>query len=64
MGTHNHCSGAKIRKKYHFFFILKIFIFYNFKNLCILHGLVFVMNTMSKEHSGLSTMASKDDGMI
>ena len=24
-------------------FLLKIFIFYNFKNLCILHGLVFEM---------------------
>ena len=29
--------GAKKKK------ILKIFIFYNFKNLCILHGRVFVM---------------------
>ena len=26
-------------------FILKIFIFYNFKNLCILHGHVFVMDS-------------------
>ena len=25
-------------------FLLKFFIFYNFKNLCILHGQVFVMN--------------------
>ena len=33
--------GAKI-KKYQFF-LLKIFIFYNFKNLCIWHGHVFIM---------------------
>ena len=28
-------------------FLMKIFIFYNFKNLCILHGHVFVMNIHS-----------------
>ena len=33
---------AKIRK-ISFFFLMKFFIFYNFKNLCILHGHVFVM---------------------
>ena len=33
---------AKIRK-ISIFFLLKIFVFCNFKNLCILHGLVFVM---------------------
>ena len=30
-------------KKNSKFFLLKIFIFYNFKNFCILHGHVFVM---------------------
>ena len=34
---------AKIRKISDFF-LLKIFIFDNFKNLCILHGHVFVTN--------------------
>ena len=28
--------------------LLKIFIFYNFKNFCILHGHVFVMNAMKQ----------------
>ena len=35
-------SRAKIRKNIENF-LLKFFIFYNFKNLCILHGQVFVM---------------------
>ena len=32
----------RLAEKYHFF-LLKIFIFYNFKNLCIMHGHVFGM---------------------
>ena len=38
---------AKIRKKKKSKnLLLKIFIFYNFENLCILHGHVFVMNVV------------------
>ena len=43
--THNLCFGAKIRK-YHFFFLMKFSFFYSRKNLCILHGHVFVMSTV------------------
>ena len=34
---------SKNKKNVNFFFLLKIFIFYYFKNFCILHGRVFVM---------------------
>ena len=43
-GGSNECPqfmfGAKISE----FYLPKIFIFYNFKNLCILNGSVFIMN--------------------
>ena len=39
--THNLCFGAKIRKISRL--SDEIFIFYNCKNLCTLHGQVFVM---------------------
>ena len=42
-------------------FLLKIFISYNFKNLCILHGQVFLMNIYDFEkeidHRGYSDPA-------
>ena len=42
--THNLCFEENTKH-----FILKIFIFYNFKNLCILHGHVFMMITISEK---------------
>ena len=38
-------------------FLLKIFIFYNFKNTCILHGRVFVMHSGNQVHSGVGCVA-------
>ena len=46
MCTHNLCFVQN--KKNINFFLLKIFIFYNFKNLCKLHGRVFVMSLKSQ----------------
>ena len=40
---------AKIRKNIDIF-LLKIFIFYNFKNLYIIHGHVFVMSSKCASH--------------
>ena len=40
MCTHNLCFEQKYEK--HHFFLLKMFNFYNLKNLCILHGHVFI----------------------
>ena len=42
--THNPCFGAKIKKIKKK--LMKIFIFDNFKNLCILHRHVFIMSHM------------------
>ena len=50
MSTHNLCFEQKNKKNIEIF-LLKIFILYNFKNLCILHGHVFVMFSETNVHT-------------
>ena len=41
--THNLCFEQILNKKNNKYFLLKIFKFCNLKDLCILHGRVFIM---------------------